>query len=68
MNDVDLSSVFADLSKDETNVSVKNSFSFPKLILNCSRSLKHSNTQVLEEKDNIFTWQDEELLSMLVML
>ena len=67
INNINLSSVFADLLKteSESNVSYQNNICPPSLILDSSSSLNHSNAQVLEDHSELFSTQDKEFLSVL---
>ena len=48
MNNLDLTSIFLSLLKDDRNMTVQNPISPPNLIFDSSSSLNHSNVQVLE--------------------
>ena len=72
MNDLDLTSIFSSLLKEERKVTVRNPITPPNLIVDSSSLLNYSNVQVLEEETGLltsqnkeFTSQDKELLSVL---
>ena len=55
MNDLDLTSIFWSLLKDEGNATAPNVISPPNLTVDSSISLNHSNVQILEEEVGLFT-------------
>ena len=58
--DLQLTSIFSSLLRDNRNVTVRNPISPPNLIVDSSSLL---NAQVLEEETGLFTSQDKEFTS-----
>ena len=63
MNDLDLTSIFWSLLKDEGNATVPDPISPPNLTVDSSMSLNHSNVKILEEEVGLFTLQYKEFTS-----
>ena len=63
MNDLDLTSIFWSLLKDEGNATAPNVISPPNLTVDSSISLNHSNVKILEEEVGLFTSQYKEFTS-----
>lgn len=55
MNDLDITSIFLSLLKDERNVIVRNPISPPNSIVDSSSSSNNYDTQVLEEEADLLT-------------
>ena len=63
MNDLDLTSIFLSLLKDERIVTARNPIRPPNLIVDSSSSLNRSNVQVFAEEAALLTSQVKELTS-----